>query len=38
MTGVMELIAGVDEGLYDIIVDVMEERLEEAGYDDVTFD
>lgn len=38
MTGVMELISGVDEGLYDIIVDVMEERLEEAGYDDVTFD
>jgi heterodisulfide reductase subunit C2 len=38
MTGVMDLIEGVDEGLYDIIVDVMEERLEEAGYDDVTFD
>ena len=31
MTGVIELIQGVDEVLYDIIVDVMEERLEEAG-------
>jgi heterodisulfide reductase subunit C2 len=38
MTGVMELIQGIDEGLYMILVDVMEERLEEAGYDDVTFD
>jgi len=38
MTGVMDLIQGVDEGLFMILVDVMEERLEEAGYDDVTFD
>jgi heterodisulfide reductase subunit C len=38
MTGVMDLIEGVDEGLFMILVDVMEERLEEAGYDDVTFD
>ena len=38
MTGVMDLIAGIDEGLFMILVDVMEERLEEAGYDDITFD
>ena len=38
MTGVMDLIEGIDEGLFMILVDVMEERLEEAGYDDVTFD
>ena len=38
MTGVMDLIKGVDEGLFDILVDVMEERLEDAGYEDVTFD
>ncbi len=34
MTGVMDMIKGVDEGLFDILVDVMEERLDEAGYDE----
>lgn len=38
MTGVMDMIQEVDEGLFMILQDVMEERLEEAGYDDVTFD
>ncbi|MEK6781808.1 MAG: 4Fe-4S dicluster domain-containing protein [Bacteroidota bacterium] len=38
MTGVMKLIEGVDEGLFMILVDVMEERLADAGYDDVSFD
>ena len=38
MTGVMKLIEGVDEGLFMILVDVMEERLEDAGYDDISFD
>ncbi len=38
MTGVMDMIKEVDEGLFMILQDVMEERLEEAGYDDVTFD
>ena len=37
MTGVMDLIEGIDEGLHMILVDVMEERLEEAGYD-IEFD
>lgn len=37
MTGVMDLIEGIDEGLFMILVDVMEERLEDAGYD-ITFD
>jgi len=37
MTGVMDLIEGIDEGLFMILVDVMEERLEEAGYD-IAFD
>ncbi len=37
MTGVMDMIEQIDEGLYMILVDVMEERLEDAGYD-VTFD
>lgn len=37
MTGVMEMIKEVDEGLFMILVDVMEERLEEAGYEE-TFD
>ncbi len=32
-TGVMDLIANVDEGLNLILSDVMEEMLEEAGYD-----
>ncbi|MFQ5827803.1 MAG: 4Fe-4S dicluster domain-containing protein [Candidatus Methylomirabilia bacterium] len=32
MTGVMDMIKEVDEGLHMILVDVMEERLEEAGY------
>jgi heterodisulfide reductase subunit C len=32
-TGVMDMIAEVDEGLHMIILDVMEESLEEAGYD-----
>ncbi|MCC7360646.1 MAG: 4Fe-4S dicluster domain-containing protein [Anaerolineales bacterium] len=31
-TGVMEMIAEVDEGLHMILSDVMEEKLEEAGY------
>ena len=37
MTGVMDMIKEVDEGLFMILVDVMEERLEEAGYEE-TFD
>ncbi len=37
MTGVMDLIQGIDDGLHMILVDVMEERLEEAGYD-IEFD
>jgi heterodisulfide reductase subunit C len=36
-TGVMDMIQEVDEGLFDILVDVMEEKLEEEGYD-VSFD
>ena len=32
-TGVMDMIAEVDEGLYMILNDVMEEKLEEAGYE-----
>jgi heterodisulfide reductase subunit C len=32
-TGAMDLIMGVDEGLHMILVDVMEEMLEEHGYD-----
>lgn len=36
-TGVMDMIKEVDEGLFDILVDVMEEKLEEEGYD-VSFD
>ena len=32
-TGVMDMIADVDEGLHMILNDVMEERLEEAGYE-----
>jgi heterodisulfide reductase subunit C len=31
-TGVMDMIAGVDEGLHMILIDMMEERLEEHGY------
>ncbi|MCC6191877.1 MAG: 4Fe-4S dicluster domain-containing protein [Anaerolineales bacterium] len=31
-TGVMDMIAEVDEGLHMILSDVMEEKLEEAGY------
>ena len=37
MTGVMDIIKEVDEGLFMILQDVMEERLEDAGYDE-TFD
>ena len=33
MTGVMKMIEEVDEGLHMILTDVMEEKLEEAGYD-----
>ncbi len=33
MTGVMDMIGEVDSGLHMILVDVMEEKLEEAGYD-----
>lgn len=32
MTGVMDMIKEVDEGLHMILMDVMEEKLEEAGY------
>lgn len=32
-TGVMDMIAAVDEGLHMILNDVMEEKLEEAGYE-----
>lgn len=32
-TGVMDMIAEIDEGLHMIIIDVMEETLEDAGYD-----
>lgn len=34
-TGVMEMIEEVDEGLYEILNDVMEEVLEDAGFDDL---
>lgn len=34
MTGVMDMIKEVDEGLFMILQDVMEERLEEAGYNE----
>lgn len=37
MTGVMNMIKEVDEGLFDILEDVMTEKLEDAGYD-VSFD
>ena len=37
MTGVMDMIKEVDEGLFMILQDVMEERLEDEGYD-VSFD
>ena len=37
MTGVMDMIKEVDEGLFDILQDVMEEKLADAGYD-VSFD
>ncbi|MEE9371887.1 MAG: 4Fe-4S dicluster domain-containing protein [Saprospiraceae bacterium] len=37
MTGVMDMIKEIDEGLFDILVDVMEDKLEEAGYEE-TFD
>lgn len=37
MTGVMDMIKEIDEGLFMILQDVMEEKLEDAGYD-VTFD
>lgn len=33
MTGVMDMIKEVDEGLHMILMDVMEEKLEEAGFD-----
>jgi len=32
-TGVMDMIAEIDEGLHMILNDVMEEKLEEAGYE-----
>ena len=32
MTGVLDMIKEVDEGLHMILNDVMEELLEEAGY------
>jgi heterodisulfide reductase subunit C len=32
-SGVMDMIAEVDQGLHMIIMDVMEETLEEAGYE-----
>jgi heterodisulfide reductase subunit C len=34
MTGVMDMIKEIDEGLFMILQDVMEERLEEAGYEE----
>ena len=34
-TGVMEMIEEVDEGLYEILNDVMEEVLEDAGFDEL---
>ena len=34
-TGVMKMIEEVDEGLYEILNDVMEEVLEDAGFDDL---
>jgi hypothetical protein len=37
MTGVMDMIKQVDEGLFMILQDVMEEKLQDAGYD-VSFD
>jgi heterodisulfide reductase subunit C len=37
MSGVMDMIKEVDEGLFMILQDVMEEELEDAGYD-VSFD
>ncbi len=37
MTGVMDMIKEVDGGLFMILQDVMEEKLEDAGYD-VSFD
>ena len=37
MTGVMDMIKEVDEGLFMILQDVMEEKLEDEGYD-VSFD
>ena len=37
MTGVMDMIKEVDEGLFMILQDVMEEKLQEDGYD-VSFD
>jgi len=33
MTGSMEIVAAVDPGLHEILTDVMEELLEEAGYE-----
>lgn len=33
MTGVMKMIEEIDEGLYTILIDVMEEKLAEAGYE-----
>jgi heterodisulfide reductase subunit C len=33
MTGSMEIVAAVDPGLHEILSDVMEELLEEAGYE-----
>ena len=33
MTGVMDMIKEVDEGLFMILQDVMEEKLEDEGYD-----
>jgi heterodisulfide reductase subunit C2 len=33
MTGVMDMIMNVDKGLHMILMDVMEERLEDAGYE-----
>jgi heterodisulfide reductase subunit C len=32
LTGVMDMIKAIDEGLHMILLDVMEEKLEEAGY------
>ncbi len=38
LTGNLELIEGIDEGIYMILEEVMEELLEDNGYDIDDFD